>query len=127
VLAHLTEHGDAEDLAVWREWETASKGRRQLTWSQGIRAMAGLAEQERSDEEVAEDDLGVDDLLVLDRDTWHAVAPVQIDLLDAAARGRSWRDRLARPRESLLHVVALAGQAALEGGYGPVTIDAMVL
>src|SRR3954453_21800203 len=40
--------GDADDLALWAEWEQASFGRRQLTWSLGehdLRKLSGLAAQ----------------------------------------------------------------------------------
>ena len=113
ILGDLTKHGDAADLSVWREWEQASKGRRQLTWSKGIRGLAGLIDQDRSDEEIAEDDLGTDDLLILDRETWQAIASVQIDLLEATAkRGVAgaivWLDQLG-----LTYVITSAGRATL--------------
>lgn len=85
ILADFGATGDADDLALWREWEEVSKGRRQLTWSQGLRELAGLA-AEQSDEEIAEMDLGTDDVLVMDAQTWRAVAPVQVHLLIAAER-----------------------------------------
>jgi hypothetical protein len=66
--AYTLTRKDPDDSTLWQEWEQASEGRRQLTWSEGIRALAGLAEQERSDEDIAEE-LGDDDLLILDRDT----------------------------------------------------------
>ncbi|MEJ2871750.1 hypothetical protein WCD74_28600 [Actinomycetospora sp. OC33-EN08] len=49
-----------EETAVyrWWEWETASDGRRQLTWSTGtrdLRAVAGLG-REATDEEIADDE-----------------------------------------------------------------------
>lgn len=54
---------DADDLALWSEWEQASKGRRQLTWSQGLRQLVGLVPDERSDEEIAADEHGGADVL----------------------------------------------------------------
>jgi len=38
LLESLVTTGDADDLEAWHEWERASKGRRQLTWSRGLRA-----------------------------------------------------------------------------------------
>jgi hypothetical protein len=116
VLADLTTTGDADDLAVWCEWETASKGRRQLTWSAGIRDIAGLAEEQRTDEEIADDELGDDDLLILDRNNWQAVAPAQIDLLAAAARDGivgaiAWLDHAG-----LSYAITPAGHAAQVSG-----------
>ena len=56
--------GDLDALALWREYEQASKGRRQLTWSRGLRELLGLR-AEKSDEEIAEEELGtcLDDLV----------------------------------------------------------------
>jgi hypothetical protein len=112
VVADLTATGDADDLAIWQEWEQASKGRQQLTWSRGLRAIAGLAEEQRSDEEIADHELGDDDVLVLDRDTWCAVAPIQHDLLEATSRDGlagaiAWLDHAG-----LSYVLTAAGRNA---------------
>ena len=113
VLADLTATGDADDLDVWREWEHASKGRQQLTWSAGIRALAGLAEQQRTDEEIADDELGDDDLLILDRDTWRAVAPIQYDILAAAAEAGVAGAIIWLDQTGLTYTITPAGRAAL--------------
>jgi hypothetical protein len=115
VIADLTATGVADDLAVWHEWEQASKGRRQLTWSEGIRAMAGLAAEQRTDEEIADDELGDDDLLILDRDTWQAVAPVQSDLLEAAVRGGVVGAIAWLNEASMAYVITPIGQRVLRG------------
>lgn len=57
VLADLVREGLAPDLAIWSEWEEASKGRRALTWSKGIRQQL-LTAKERTDEEIAADNDG---------------------------------------------------------------------
>jgi hypothetical protein len=113
VLADLTSTGDVGDLDIWREWEKASKGRQQLTWSAGIRAMGGLAEQQRTDEQIADDEPGDDDLLILDRDTWHAIAPIQHDLLAAAAKAGLAGAIIWLDQTGLTYTVTSAGQAAL--------------
>lgn len=64
--------GLADDLEAWWEFEQASKGRRQLTWSVGIRDRYGVG-PEQSDTEIAEEDLGSDDLIALPAETWHAI------------------------------------------------------
>jgi replication protein len=79
--------GDADDLDLWAEWEQASFGRRQLTWSLGehdLRKLADLAEQ--SDEEIAEEDLAGEDLIALPHPTWKTLLEHELttDLLDAA-------------------------------------------
>lgn len=77
---------DARDLALWSEWEQASRGRRQLTWSGGVydlREYAGLGD-ERTDEDVAAEEPGGEDVLVLPLDTWRAVRGRAWELLDLA-------------------------------------------
>jgi hypothetical protein len=80
--------GNALDLDLWGEWEEASFGRRQLTWSMGdhdLRKLADLGE-EQTDEEVAEEELQGEDTIALPRPTWEALlqAALTTDLLDAA-------------------------------------------
>lgn len=79
------------DVGPWHEWEHASKGRRQLTWSQGLRELLGLR-QERSDEEVAAEEVGSrdDDLVLITAAGWRALCLVPGDLgelLDVAQAG----------------------------------------
>jgi hypothetical protein len=83
ILADGAETGLADDIELWWEWEEASKGRRQLTWSQGLREMAEL-DEEQSDEEIAEEVLDGDDLVILPGDTWRAIHRVAHELLNAA-------------------------------------------
>ncbi|MFB7678212.1 hypothetical protein ACFC26_43150 [Kitasatospora purpeofusca] len=61
-LAELAITGDEVALGLWREYETATKGRQCLTWTEGLKAelaaLAGVDLDERDDEELpaAEDD-----------------------------------------------------------------------
>lgn len=75
--------GDLDDLALWHEWERTSKGRRQLTWSKGMRELADLGD-ERTDEEIAADETGTadDDVLLLPGETWAAVRRTSWLILD---------------------------------------------
>lgn len=78
------------DLARWREWEEASAGRRQLTWSKGLRALLGL-DVERTDEEIAEDDsLAGEDVVTFTKVEWKAggLAYKRAQLLDLAETDR---------------------------------------
>jgi hypothetical protein len=52
ILADVVRYGEADDVGLWHEWEAASRGRRQVTWSQGLRDELHQ-EQERSDDELA--------------------------------------------------------------------------
>jgi hypothetical protein len=55
--------GDRRAAALWQEYAKAFKGRKQLVWSRGLRAVLGLAVEEKSDEEVAAEE--VEDAVVL--------------------------------------------------------------
>lgn len=49
----------ARDMAIWYEWERASKGRRQLTWSRGLKEFLGI-DDDLTDEEIAAEDRTTD-------------------------------------------------------------------
>lgn len=78
--------GLVDDIEAWWEYEQASHGRRQLTWSKGTRERFGLG-VEATDEEIAQEDLGGADLLGLPVQTWEAVRPVAEQLLAVAELG----------------------------------------
>lgn len=58
VIGHAQANGDncARELKLWWEWEKASKGRRQCSWSRGAKDALGVFE-------VADSDVETDDLL----------------------------------------------------------------
>lgn len=66
--------GDGDALTSWHEFERASKGRRQLTWSQGFRQELELG-REATDEEVAGEVAGTeaDELLRITADGWRVL------------------------------------------------------
>ncbi len=85
VLADLVRLGLSSDLAIWREWEGASKGRRALTWSKGLREQL-LTERELSDDEIAGDNDGDQvDVALIDASAWNALRErhLEADLLEA--------------------------------------------
>jgi Replication protein len=87
ILTDGLQTGDADDLDRWGEWEEASFGRRQLTWSLGVHDLRKLADlEEQSDEEIAEEDLAGENTIALPRPTWEALLRGELttDLLDAA-------------------------------------------
>src|SRR3954454_23205403 len=92
ILTDGLQTGDASDLDLWAEWEQASYGRRQLTWSLGAHDLRKLADlgAEQSDEEVAEEDLLGEDVIALPHPTWEALLRGELttDLLDAAEIAR---------------------------------------
>jgi len=72
ILNDVFEAGEAMDVALWQEWEDASFNRRQLTWStapNNLREWAGLG-REQKDEEIAEEELGAEDVLFIESDSW---------------------------------------------------------
>lgn len=88
VLADLVRLGLSSDLAIWREWERASKGRRTLTGSKGLREEL-VVDVERTDEEIAADNDGDQvDVAVLDRVTWGEIVArrLEVELLEAVER-----------------------------------------
>ena len=56
VLEDFGRTGDMDDLDVWHEFETASKGKRALVWSNGLKDLAGVGEVD--DETIAEEEVG---------------------------------------------------------------------
>ncbi|QJY46944.1 protein rep [Pseudonocardia broussonetiae] len=83
VLADGVATGLADDLEAWFEYERASHGRKQVTFSRGLRQRYRLAEEE-TDEDIAAADLGSDDLIALPAETWRAVRDVAEELLTVA-------------------------------------------
>jgi len=81
LLTYAFDTGDAWALMKWREWEQASHGKKQLTWSNGLRSRVGL-DAEQSDEDIATEQLGDDDLVLLPAATWRAVRDWAWVLLD---------------------------------------------
>jgi hypothetical protein len=109
LLADAVDTYEESALARWWEWEQASEGRRQLTWSTGRRDLRKLAAlgAEATDEDIAAEELDADTRLGLSADAWHCVershlgpellAAAEAGGLDAArtwlsARGLGWTD-----------------------------------
>jgi hypothetical protein len=77
VIAEFSAWGDMADLAIWREWEQASKGRRFAVWSRNDaprwQELLNARGEERTDEEIAADDLGGDTLGYIGRSDWRGI------------------------------------------------------
>jgi len=88
-LDDVIDQGDADSLDRWHEFQRGSKGRRQLTWSQGIRELLGLR-AEKSDEEVAGEELGTkaDDLVLITAAGWRVVigSRLMVPILETVER-----------------------------------------
>lgn len=72
LLADIIEKADPADLKLWQEYEKASRGRRALTWSRGLRDWAALG-RDKTDEEIAQEDLGGADVAVFNKEGWRKV------------------------------------------------------
>lgn len=86
LLADVVALGESRDLALWHEWEAASRGKRQLTWSKGLREQLLRGEVEQTDEQLAEEQLlDGEDVLRLPAASWRAVVEQRLTavLLDA--------------------------------------------
>ncbi|WP_328302134.1 hypothetical protein [Actinomycetospora sp. NBC_00405] len=115
LLADAVDTYDETAVARWWAWEQASEGRRQLTWSTGLRdlrKLAGLGAV-ATDEDVAAEDLEAEARLGLSVDAWEYVEHARLapELLAVAedggmhaarnwlaARALPWIDEAERPR-----------------------------
>jgi hypothetical protein len=111
LLAAYSAHSRPADLALWREWEGASSGRRALTWSVGLRATLELG-QERGDEELAEEAELAEVVLLLDKPTWRTVAAAPhgpANLLAAAERAGTLAEARRACKRTLWQCAPRAG------------------
>ena len=90
-LSDIRDVGDAEALARWTEFEQASKGRRALTWSRGLRKLLLAQDVEKTDEEIAEESAGDETLLTIPGEAWDALVAdrpqIMPMILSAAEKG----------------------------------------
>lgn len=77
----LDEVEETGDLTRWEEWELGSKGRRQISWSKGLRERLGLRREE-SDEELAAEEVGTsaDNVMLITAFGWNQLCTVPADL-----------------------------------------------
>lgn len=85
ILRSFVETGDLDALDLWREWERASKGRRQLTWSRGLRDLLRLGAEE-TDEDLAAAELDGETVALIERDQWRFLRFHKAELLAAVER-----------------------------------------
>lgn len=87
LLDEVIDSGDADSLDLWHEYEKGSKGRRQMTWAQGLRRELGML-VEQTDEEIADEELGSDDddLVTITSSGWKRVVELllMVPILEAA-------------------------------------------
>ena len=80
VLEDFGKTGDLEDWDIWEEYEKASKGKRALVWSPGLKDRFGVDEIE--DEEIADEEVGDRDDTIFWVTDWGPIAA------DASLGGR---------------------------------------
>jgi len=91
LLAWYQQNGDVEAGALFREYVQHFDGKRMLSWSPGLKKHLALAEDEISDEELAQQDdpMPVEELVIrLDTDQWKLVLTrnARFELLFIAAK-----------------------------------------
>ncbi|MDB4873091.1 MAG: hypothetical protein JWL97_4095, partial [Gemmatimonadales bacterium] len=82
--------GDAGDLRLVHEHEKATHGRQCITWSKGLRQLLTGTEEERSDEDLAAEEVGGHDIASIPGETWRAITKIpglSTALLDELERG----------------------------------------
>lgn len=88
ILRDAQENGDADDLALWREYEKATVGRRCITWSRGLKARFAIAEVD--DQELADAEVGGVLVAQIPGDVWAKLRRhrgLTTRLLEGAERG----------------------------------------
>ena len=107
-------YGDMADLELFREYQKVTKGRQAITWSAGLRKRLLAELPERTDEEIAAEEIGGDQVLQFSRESWGQVTRV---------RGLASRIQEAHDDGGLAAVAALLashGQVICDDGSLPV-------
>jgi hypothetical protein len=71
ILGEIEQWGDADDLRLWGEYERASKGKRAVLWSPGLRARLEVGDV--TDAEIVEEEIPGEVVAVLSRPQWASV------------------------------------------------------
>jgi hypothetical protein len=81
LLDDLAETGEASALRLWNEWESVSRGKRQVGWSVGLRERFAPEVDDLTDDEVVAQELGTqrDDVV-------HLTAPAWRELVSGSGR-----------------------------------------
>lgn len=85
ILLDISETFDETDIALWREYERISKGKRALTWSKDLREYSHI--EEITDEEIAAEEIGDEAVAVIENQDWKLVQPYAGYLLDICEVG----------------------------------------
>lgn len=72
ILEDFGQSGDLDDWDIWEQYEVASKGKRALVWSPGLKDRFGIGEQD--DEEIADEEVGDRDDTLFWVTDWSVIA-----------------------------------------------------
>jgi hypothetical protein len=73
LLGEIADTGDLAGLPLWLEYEKATKGHQAITWSAGLRKRLLAEVPERTDEDLAAEEVGGDVVLEFTPDAWREV------------------------------------------------------
>lgn len=90
ILADFGSDGLVDDLDLWREYEEATAGKSALRWSRGLRELLLPDVDEQTDEEIAAEDVGGDEVAALLPHIWYRLT--EIPGAEAAVLGAVERD-----------------------------------
>jgi hypothetical protein len=76
ILADFGSWGDAADQALWLEFEAATEGKNAIRWSNGLRAQLLPEVEEQSDDDIAAEDIGGDEVAVLLPHLWYRITEI---------------------------------------------------
>lgn len=88
VLESFAASGDVEELEIWHEWETGTKGQHFTQWSPGLKHLLGV--NDRTDEEIVEEEEGGETVYTFQLEEWRAVCDTPAaaaKILDLAEEG----------------------------------------
>jgi hypothetical protein len=70
LLDYIRRTGDADALELWHEYENATHGKKAITWSHGLRKRLLDDPAEKSDQELAEEEVDGEDVAIIEDDVW---------------------------------------------------------
>jgi hypothetical protein len=73
ILADFGTWGDAADLSLWHEYEQSTAGKSAIRWSRGLRQLLLPDLVEQTDEEIAAEDVGGEDVCAFLPRTWYQI------------------------------------------------------
>ena len=76
ILADFATDGLVADLDLWHEYEIATEGRSAIRWSKGLRDVLLPDVEEQTDEEIAAEDVGGDEIAALLPHVWNRITRI---------------------------------------------------